>query len=89
MRFELFVKRAFPAVLLTLALAVVAFGQTSSSLSGIVQDPNGSAIAGAKVTVSDPSKNLQIETKTSSDGNFSFPTLQAGTYNVTIEAQGF
>lgn len=89
MRFISTIKRSFPAVLLTLVLAVIAFGQTSSSLSGIVQDPNGSAIAGAKVTVSNPSKNLQIETKTSSDGNFSFPTLQAGTYNVTIEAQGF
>lgn len=89
MRFELFIKRTFPAVLLTLLLAVFAFGQTSSSLSGIVRDSNGSAIAGAKVTVSDPTKNLQIDTKTSSDGNFSFPTLQAGTYNVTVEAQGF
>ncbi|HMV48746.1 MAG TPA: carboxypeptidase regulatory-like domain-containing protein, partial [Blastocatellia bacterium] len=89
MRFESFVKRAFPAVLLTLLLAVFAFGQTSSSLSGIVQDTNGAAIAGAKVTVNDPSKNLQVDTKTSSDGKFSFPTLQAGTYNVTVEAQGF
>jgi hypothetical protein len=89
MRFESFVKRTIPVVLLTWLLAVFAFGQTSSSLSGIVQDPNGSAIAGAKVTVSDPSKNFQIDMKTSSDGNFSFPALQAGIYTVTVEAQGF
>jgi hypothetical protein len=74
---------------LALALSLTAFGQTSASLSGTVHDPNGSAITGAKVTVSDPSKNLQIEAKTSSDGTFSFPVLQPGTYTVTVEAQGF
>lgn len=89
MRFELLFRRAIPAGLLTLCLTVFALGQTSSSLSGIVQDSNGGAIAGAKVTASDSSKNLQIDTKTSSDGNFSFPALQAGTYTVTVEAQGF
>ncbi len=77
------------AGLLALLLAVAAFAQTSASLSGIVHDANGGAVIGAKVTVSDPSKNFQLETKTSADGNFSFPTLQPGTYTVTVEAQGF
>ena len=92
MQFESTLKRTVPlwfAMLLMLASALTALGQTSASLSGTVTDSNGSAVIGAKITVSDPSKNLQIETKTSSDGNFSFPALQAGTYNVTVEAQGF
>jgi hypothetical protein len=78
-----------PALLLTLALAVTALGQTSASLSGTVQDPQGNAIAGAKVTATDPSKNQTVETKSSSDGTFSFPALQPGEYTVAIEAQGF
>ena len=93
MQFESTLKRTVPhwiaIMLLLLASALTALGQTSASLSGTVTDSNGSAVIGAKITVSDPSKNLQIETKTSSDGNFSFPTLQPGTYNVTVEAQGF
>lgn len=89
MRFEPLVKRTVPAFLLMLFLAVFAFGQTSASLSGTVHDPNGSALAGAKVTVSNPAKNLQIDAKTSSDGTFSFPVLQPGEYSVTVEAQGF
>ncbi len=93
MQFESTLKRTVPLwigiMLLLLASALTALGQTSASLSGTVTDSNGSAVIGAKITVSDPSKNLQIETKTSSDGNFSFPALQAGTYNVTVEAQGF
>ena len=92
MQFESIIKRTVPlwfAMLLLLTTALTALGQTSASLSGTVHDPNGSAVIGAKVTVSDPTKNLQIETKTSSDGTFSFPVLQPGNYTVTIEAQGF
>jgi len=89
MRFEPIVKRTVPAFILTLLLAVFTYGQTSASLSGMVHDPNGSALAGAKVTVSNPAKNLQIEAKTNSDGTFTFPVLQPGEYSVTIEAQGF
>ncbi|MFN0108667.1 MAG: carboxypeptidase regulatory-like domain-containing protein [Blastocatellia bacterium] len=92
MQFVSTIKRTAPlwlAMLLLSVMTMMAMAQTSSSLSGIVQDPNGSAIAGAKVTVSDPSKNFQIDTKSNSDGNFSFPALQPGTYTVTVEAQGF
>jgi hypothetical protein len=74
---------------LALLLAVSAFAQTSASLSGIVQDPNGGVVTGAKVTVSDPTKGIQLETSTNSEGIFAFSTLQPGTYTVTVEASGF
>ncbi len=89
MRYESLFRRAVPLTLLTLLFAVTAFGQTSASLSGIVQDPNGGVVNGAKVIVSDPSKGLQLETTTNSEGIFAFPALQPGTYTVTIEANGF
>lgn len=78
-------------ILLSLAmlLAVSVFAQNTGSLSGIVQDTNGGAISGAKVTVSDPSKGFQLETKTSSEGTFSFSTVPPGSYTVTVEANGF
>jgi hypothetical protein len=74
---------------LALLLAVSAFAQNTGSLSGIVQDTNGGALAGAKVTVSDPTKGFQLETKTNSEGTFSFSTVPPGTYAVTVEATGF
>ncbi len=85
MRFRQFVT----ALLLALALAVTAFAQNTGSLSGTVQDPQGNAVVGAKVTAADASKNQSFDTKTSSDGTFSFPILQPGSYTVTVEAQGF
>ena len=66
-----------------------ATAQTSGSLSGIVQDPQGAAVFGATVTLADPKKNLNLQTQTSSEGTFSFTTLQPGDYTVTIDATGF
>ncbi|NDD63157.1 MAG: hypothetical protein EBZ36_04130, partial [Acidobacteria bacterium] len=63
--------------------------QTSGSLGGVVQDPQGAAISGAKVTLSDPKKNLSLQQTTSSEGTFAFPALQPGEYSVTVEASGF
>jgi hypothetical protein len=89
MRFALQFKRALPSLLCTLLLSLTVFGQTSGSLSGIVQDPQGGTVVGARVVVTDPVKGLELETKTSSEGTFSFSTLQPGTYTVTVEAGGF
>lgn len=89
MQFVPTLKRTAPpwfAAMLLLALAVTALAQTSASLSGSVQDSNGGAMNGAKVTVSDPARNISFDTKTNSDGTFSFPVLQPGSYTVTIEA---
>jgi hypothetical protein len=65
------------------------FGQSSGSLSGTVHDPQGNAVAGAKVTAESGGGAVQKETTTNNEGLFVFPSLQAGTYTVTIEASGF
>ncbi|MEP7273577.1 MAG: TonB-dependent receptor, partial [Acidobacteriota bacterium] len=81
--------RIVSSLILVLMLAVVGLSQTSSSLSGVVHDPQGNAVAGAKVTASDVTKNVQLDAKTGSDGTFSFAVLQPGTYTVAVEASGF
>jgi outer membrane receptor protein involved in Fe transport len=65
------------------------FAQTSASLSGQVNDATGAVIPGANVTVTEPSKNLKLETVTSDSGTFDFPALQPGTYTITVEMAGF
>ncbi|MCI0662812.1 MAG: Plug and carboxypeptidase regulatory-like domain-containing protein [Acidobacteria bacterium] len=89
MRMESFPKRLFSAMFIGMLISLTAFGQTSASLSGSVNDPAGNAVVGAKVTVSDPARNINISTTSGSDGTFTFPTLQAGEYTVSVEAQGF
>jgi hypothetical protein len=84
-----FAKRALLLCTAICLSVFAAFAQTTGSLFGTVQDPNGAAVAGAKVNVADTSRGRQFDATTSSDGTFSFPTLLPGTYSVTIEAQGF
>jgi hypothetical protein len=76
-------------ILAILALAPVAYGQNSASLSGVVQDPQGNVIPGAKVSVTEITKDQKFETTTSGEGTFSFPTLQPGSYKLAVEMTGF
>ena len=44
---------------------------------------------GAKVTAVHQATQSRTETTTNADGNFVFPSLQAGLYTVSVEAKGF
>ena len=56
---------------------------------GTVTDPQGNAVAGAKVTVTSVTKNTSDETTTNESGNFSVIHLIPDTYRVKVEAPGF
>ncbi len=60
-----------------------------STLTGIVSDPSGASVAGAKVTAIEESTNTRYETVTNSDGLYTFPLLLQGTYQLTAEVKGF
>src|SRR5262245_5309743 len=82
-------KKALMLLPLALLLAISAFAQTSASLSGTVHDPQGGAVAGAKVTLKNAGGGVHLETGASNEGFYTFPIIQPGTYTVTIEAPGF
>src|SRR5580765_5681144 len=56
---------------------------------GTVTDPQGAAVANAKVTVLDEGKGTSDSTTTNESGNYSVGHLTAGTYTVRAEAPGF
>jgi hypothetical protein len=74
------------AVLLISATA--AFGQ-SSSLSGTVLDPQGSAVTGATITITNVATSASRNTTSSKEGAYQIPQLAPGTYRIRAEAQGF
>jgi len=59
------------------------------SILGTVTDPQGSAVSGAKVTVTSVTKGTTEETTTNESGNYTVTHLIPDTYRVTIEAPGF
>ncbi len=83
--------RGFLAVcVLFLCAASVALGQAGrGSISGLVTDPGGAVIQGAKVTLLNPATGATQHTVTSSAGLYTFVSLNAGVYKVTASQTGF
>ncbi len=76
-------------VLLSL-LSTFCFAQTgTSSIRGTVFDKSGAAVAGAKVTISNPAQAVTRETQTNGSGEYSLLSLPPGTYTLLVEKSGF
>src|ERR1700719_1681421 len=75
------------------ALTFVASGVHAQSVNGrilgSVHDQQDSAVAGARVTVTDTLRNISHATVTDDAGDFVVDDLQPSTYKVVVEAQGF
>ena len=81
-------------VLFCLALLLAIFAtanaqQVFGSIFGTVTDPSGSAVLGAKVTVTDIDKGTRFEVLTDSSGNYTKGQLIPDKYTITIESKGF
>jgi hypothetical protein len=73
-----------------LLLAVAAGAQQDAArLSGSVVDPQGLAVAGARVAVESIATGQRRETRTGDDGVFDVPSLSPGVYTVHVELTGF
>ena len=59
------------------------------SIFGTVTDPQGNAVAGAKVTVTSTTKSFTYDTTTNESGNYSVTHLIPDTYKIRVESTGF
>ncbi len=76
-------------VALCAMMSLPAFGQTFGAINGTVTDASGSIVVGATVTVINPQTNFARNTISNESGNYNFPDLPPGTYNVKAEKEGF
>src|SRR5437879_4973940 len=77
-------------LLLALAVSTLwAQGESTRAIVGLVSDPAGAAIAGAKVTITSTDNGLKRSVKTDQAGRFNFPQLKPGPYSVKAEAEQF
>src|SRR5579883_2251770 len=68
-------------------LAAAAFAQNNASIKGVVTDPKGAVVAGAKITVT--GVGIERHTQTGNDGSYEVPALPPGKYSVRVETSGF
>ena len=80
--------------LLLLAAAIVAPGVTwaqevTAAINGVITDPSGAAVAGAKVTAKDLDRGSIFPTTADGSGFYNLPRLPVGRYEVRVENAGF
>src|SRR5258706_7922099 len=73
------------------SLPTSAFAQTAttSRITGQVTDAQGAIVGGATVTLTDKSTRAARTVTTNEEGRYVFPSLDPGTYDLTVEIRGF
>jgi hypothetical protein len=92
--------KQIPASLFTLSLlftvsftaqfaVVSASAQTTSSITGLIQDTSGAVVPGVRVTVRHLETNLRRSTVSDEQGRYTFPEMRVGSYELGAEHTGF
>ena len=61
----------------------------NAELSGLITDPSGLAVPGARVVVQSADTGATRTVSSNQQGEYSVPALLPGPYNITVEANGF
>jgi Carboxypeptidase regulatory-like domain len=62
---------------------------SSATINGVVVDPSGAAIPGAKVTLRGVANGEARDTLTNQSGNYVFVSVEPGSYDIEVAKQGF
>jgi hypothetical protein len=85
-----FISRSFVAVCAFFALSFFVYSQApTGTITGIVTDESGAAVANVTVTITDKATGTARSVMTSASGLYSAPALPAGDYEVRAQVQGF
>jgi len=85
-----FPKCRFTLLCTFLLLAFVRlYAQQNSDITGMVTDPQGNAISGAQVKLTESATGYERTATTDASGLFNFPNLNVGSYSLETTAQGF
>jgi hypothetical protein len=76
------------AVMIWAFIGQVGFGQTAQ-VTGRISDQSGAVIEGARVTVINEGNGFKRETVSNGEGYFTVPSLQPGSYQISIQKEGF
>jgi len=85
-------RRAAPLILLLFLVCLCApFARTqvSATLSGVITDPSGAAVAAASVTATNLDTGLSRDTLTDQAGRYRFLALPVGRYELRVKKEGF
>jgi hypothetical protein len=85
-------KRAGSLARILIALAVLltsAWADVGGRISGVVTDPTAALVPGATITLTNANNRTRQTAATNDRGQYSFPSVSVGTYELEITAPGF
>lgn len=91
-RYNPWIILGFPALAFLLSLGGAAptnAQDLSPSIRGTVNNPEGSTIKGAKVTLTNQKTEAIFRTRTNCKGSYEFRQLPVGTYSLSVQSPGF
>ncbi|MGD0134350.1 MAG: TonB-dependent receptor, partial [Bryobacteraceae bacterium] len=77
------------ALIVTAMLAASPLLAQNAELSGLITDPSSLAVSNARVTVQSVDNGATRSVDSNQQGEYSVPAVPPGSYNLTIEANGF
>jgi hypothetical protein len=84
-----FASHLFRSSAILALISLPAFSQTLGQITGRITDSSGAAVAGANVTLANTATNSVRNTLTTDDGDYTFPSVPPGVYNVKAGHPGF
>jgi hypothetical protein len=78
------------SISLVLIFASGLYGQAvTGSLLGTITDTSGAVVPGAAIVITEVNTNSRRSGAGNTDGNYGFPSLEPGVYQIRVEHQGF
>lgn len=87
-----FIRTVFVSMLFTMVVTVGAplwAQKDAGAIVGTVRDSSDAVVAGARVTVTDVDRGIEISLSTNNDGEYVASPLRIGRYSVAVEKKGF
>src|ERR1700720_2509328 len=69
--------------------SAVSWSAVTGRISGTVKDPSGGGIPGVMISMTNIAQGIRTKTASDAKGDYSFPSLPVGTYDILFEAPGF
>ena len=84
-------RSVFTVLLLILLVSVPSWSQHTfrGGINGVVTDQSGAVVPGAVVQITNVATNVSLTTTSTTAGEYAFPELNLGKYDITISASGF
>jgi hypothetical protein len=85
-------RRCFPVTALVFLLVVAATSIAqiaTTSLRGVVKDPSGAVVSGAKITLTNGATGQTLSATSDATGEYSFTQISPAAYTVDVTATGF